>query len=149
MVSQRQNTCLKLGRCSCHYSRYQLVTVVTQTFVNPLSTEAISEVFYSFPLYESSSIIGFTCRVGDTVIEGIVKPKEKANKIYQKAESKGKTAAILESSLSAADVFSTRQGNFPAGGTVLITITLIYISRHYRTSIWHWELVSRIRPGVL
>ncbi|KAJ6183734.1 hypothetical protein N7519_005035 [Penicillium mononematosum] len=100
-------------------------TLITQTFVNPSSTEAISEVFYSFPLYESSSIVGFTCRLGDTVIEGIVKPKEKANEIYQEAKSKGKTAAILDRSLSAADVFSTRLGNVPAGGTVLVEITLI------------------------
>ncbi|OQE20153.1 hypothetical protein PENFLA_c017G06456 [Penicillium flavigenum] len=100
-------------------------TLITQTFVNPSSTEAISEVFYSFPLYESSSIVGFTCRLGDTVIEGIVKPKEKANEIYQEAKSKGQTAAILDRSLSAADVFSTRLGNVPAGGTVLVEITLI------------------------
>ncbi|KAJ5480012.1 von Willebrand factortype A [Penicillium desertorum] len=100
-------------------------TVITQTFVNPSSTETISEVFYSFPLYESSSIVGFTCRLGDTVIKGIVKPKEKANEIYQEAKSKGQTAAILDRSVSAADVFSTRLGNVPAGGTVLVEITLI------------------------
>ena len=90
-------------------------TVITQTFVNPSSTEAISEVFYSFPLYESSSIVGFTCRLGDTVIEGIVKPKEKAKEIYQEAKSKGQTAAMLNRSSSAADVFSTHLGNVPAG----------------------------------
>ncbi|KAJ5451517.1 von Willebrand factor type A [Penicillium cf. griseofulvum] len=100
-------------------------TVITQTFANPSSTEAISEVFYSFPLYESSSIVGFTCRLGDTLIEGIVKPKEKANEIYEEAKSKGQTAAILDRSLSAADVFSTRLGNVPAGGTVVVEITLI------------------------
>jgi len=100
-------------------------TVITQTFVNPSFTEAISEVFYSFPLYESSSVVGFTSRVGDAVIEGIVKPKEKAKEIYEEAKSKGKTAAILDRSLSAADVFSTRLGNVPAGGTVLVEITFI------------------------
>lgn len=100
-------------------------TTVSQTFVNPSSTEAIPEVFYSFPLYESSSIVGFTCRVGDNVIKGTVKPKGKANEIYEEAKSKGRTAAILDQSVNAADVFSTRLGNVPAGGTVLIEITLI------------------------
>jgi hypothetical protein len=100
-------------------------TVITQTFVNPSSTEAITEVIYSFPLYESSSIVGFTCRVGDKVIQGTVKPKGKANEIYQEAKSKGKTAAILDRSVNAADVFSTRLGNVPAGSTVLIDITLV------------------------
>lgn len=100
-------------------------TTVSQTFVNPSSTEAITEVFYSFPLYESSSIVGFTCRVGDNVIKGTVKSKGKANEIYEEAKSKGRTAAILDQSVNAADVFSTRLGNVPAGGTVLIEITLI------------------------
>ncbi|KAJ5202024.1 von Willebrand factor type A [Penicillium cinerascens] len=100
-------------------------TTVSQTFVNPSSTEAIPEVFYSFPLYESSSIVGFTCRVGDNVIEGTVKPKAKANEIYEEAKSKGRNAAILDQSVNAADVFSTRLGNVPAGVTVLIEITLI------------------------
>ena len=100
-------------------------TIITQTFVNPLSTEATPEVFYSFPLYESSSIVGFTCHVGDKVVKGIVEPKEKANQTYQEAKSKGKTAAILDRSHNAADVFSTRLGNVPAGETVLMEITLV------------------------
>lgn len=99
-------------------------TVITQTFVNP-SEEAIPEVCYSFPLYESSSIVGFTCRVSDKMVKGTVEPKKKANQIYEEAKSKGKTAAILDRSQNAADVFSTRLGNVPAGETVLIEIALV------------------------
>jgi hypothetical protein len=99
-------------------------TVITQSFVNP-SAEAIPEVCYSFPLYESSSIVGFTCRVSDQIVKGIVEPKKKANQIYEEAKSKGKTAAILDRSENAADVFSTRLGNVPAGETVLIEIALV------------------------
>lgn len=100
-------------------------TIITQTFVNPSSTEAIPEVFYSFPLYESSSIVGLTCHVGNKVVKGIVAPKEKANQIYQEAKSKGKTATILDQSQNAADVFLTRLGNVSAGETVLVEITLV------------------------
>ncbi|KAJ5342894.1 hypothetical protein N7541_012018 [Penicillium brevicompactum] len=100
-------------------------TTVTQTFVNPSSTEAVSEVFYSFPLYESSSVVGFTCRIADTVIKGRVEPKAKATEVYEEAKSKGISAAILNRSVDAADVFSTRIGNIPAAGTVVIEITLI------------------------
>lgn len=56
-------------------------TVITQTFVNPSSTDAISEVSYSFPLYENSSVVGFTCHIADAVIEGRVEPKAKATEI--------------------------------------------------------------------
>ncbi|KAJ6104655.1 hypothetical protein N7523_010975 [Penicillium sp. IBT 18751x] len=100
-------------------------TVITQTFVNPSLTEAILEVFYSFPLYENSSIVGLNCRVGDRVVKGVVESKEKAIHIYQEAKSKGKTAAILDRSQNAADVFSTRLGNVPAGETVVMEITLV------------------------
>ncbi|KAJ5681986.1 von Willebrand factor type A [Penicillium maclennaniae] len=93
-------------------------TVITRTFVNPSSTEAILEVFYSFPLYENPSIVGLNCHVGDRVVKGVVGSKEKANHIYQEAKSKGKTAAILDQSQNAADVFSTRLGNVLAGETV-------------------------------
>ncbi|CAG8009414.1 unnamed protein product [Penicillium salamii] len=100
-------------------------TVITQTFVNPSSTDAISEVSYSFPLYENSSVVGFTCHIAGAVIEGRVEPKAKATEIYEEAKSKGISAAVLDRSVNAADVFSTRIGNVPAGETVLIEITLI------------------------
>ncbi|CAI7611542.1 unnamed protein product [Penicillium bialowiezense] len=100
-------------------------TIVTQAFVNPSPTETVSEVFYSFPLYESSSIVGFTCRIADTVIEGRVEPNAKATEIYEEAKSKGLSAAVLNRSVDAADVFSTRIGNVPPAGTVVIEITLI------------------------
>ncbi|CAG8063283.1 unnamed protein product [Penicillium salamii] len=69
-------------------------TVITQTFVNPSSTDAISEVSYSFPLYENSSVVGFTCHIADAVIEGRVEPKAKATEIYEEAKSKGISAAV-------------------------------------------------------
>ncbi|CAG7929743.1 unnamed protein product [Penicillium olsonii] len=100
-------------------------TVITQTFENPSDTEAIPEVSYAFPLYENSSVVGFTCHLADTVIEGRVEPKAKASEIYEEAKSKGVSAAVMDRAVNAADVFRTRIGNVPAAGTVLIEITLI------------------------
>ncbi|KAJ5437894.1 uncharacterized protein N7458_008892 [Penicillium daleae] len=99
--------------------------VLSQTFVNSSSTESITEVFYSFPLYDGASIVNFTCRVGAEVIRGKVKPKKKADEIYQKAKAEGQTAAIFDQSNDAGDVFKTRVGNVPAGGKVVIEITLV------------------------
>ncbi|KAJ5624351.1 hypothetical protein N7510_000660 [Penicillium lagena] len=97
------------------------------------NTEAIPELFYSFPLYDGASIVGFTCHVGNAVIRGQVKPKKKAEEVYQKAKSRGQTAAIFDQSYDAADIFKTRLGNLPAGGktdgiryTVPITIAPRY-----------------------
>lgn len=99
--------------------------LLTQIFVNPSSTDPIPEVFYSFPLYNGASVVAFTCRVGDDVIRGKVKPREKANGIYQKAKAEGQTAAVFDQSYDVGDVFKTRVGNVPAGGKVVIEITLV------------------------
>ncbi|KAJ5908398.1 hypothetical protein N7495_001080 [Penicillium taxi] len=99
-------------------------TVITQKFLNPLSTP-ITELSYVFPLYDSSSIVGFTCSVGNTVLQGRVKSKDDANKTYQQAVDQGKIAAILDQANYASDVFKTRVGNVPAGGTVDVKITLV------------------------
>jgi hypothetical protein len=57
--------------------------VISTRTVPPAGTFPRCVLKTSAALYESSSIVGFTCRLGDTVIEGIVKPKEKAKEIYQ------------------------------------------------------------------
>lgn len=104
-------------------------TTITQTYINPSNTESIPELFYSFPLYDGASIVGFTCRVGNEVIRGQVKPKKKAEEVYQEAKSKGQTAAIFDQSSDAADVFKTRLGNVPAGEVVHIDIILVQESK--------------------
>jgi hypothetical protein len=93
--------------------------------VNPSSSEPIPEVLYTFPLYDGSCVVDFTCRVGADVIRGKVKPKKKADEIYQEAKAKGQTAAIFDQSYNAGDVFTTRVGNVPAGGIVVIEITMV------------------------
>lgn len=104
-------------------------TTITQTYINPSNTESIPELFYSFPLYDGASIVGFTCRIGNEVIRGQVKPKKKAEEVYQEAKSKGQSAAIFDQSYDAADVFKTRLGNVPAGGVVHVDIILVQESK--------------------
>lgn len=99
--------------------------LLTQTFVNPSATEPIPEVFYSFPLYDGASIVAFTCRVGDEVIRGKVKPRRKADEIYQKAKAEGQTAALFDRSYHVGDIFKTRVSNVPAGGKIIIEINLV------------------------
>ncbi|KAJ5579738.1 uncharacterized protein N7459_005723 [Penicillium hispanicum] len=100
-------------------------TVLRQTFVNPSKREAISEIFYSFPLYDGASIVGFTCLTGNTETRGEVKPKKKADDAYKAAQSRGETTAIFDQSSDSTGIFKTRVGNVPAGGEVVIEITLV------------------------
>ncbi|KAI2792442.1 hypothetical protein POX_b02480 [Penicillium oxalicum] len=99
--------------------------VITQTFINPSSKAPLPEVLYTFPRYDGASIVSFTCHVGDEVIVGKVKLKNEADKLYREVKAKGKTAAIVDQSVFSDDVFKTRVGNVPAGGRVIVKITLL------------------------
>ena len=100
-------------------------TILTQTFINPSSNGPIKELSYTFPLYDGVSVVGFTCHVEDRVLQGEVKPKEKADAEYHEAVDLGQTAGILDHSSSAQDVFVLRLGNVAADGKVVVEITLI------------------------
>lgn len=99
-------------------------TVLRQTFENT-SKNKIDELRYAFPLYDGVSVVGFRCTVGERVIEGVVQERAKAKATYEAAKARGETAGLLEQSLSAADAFTTRLGNVPAGEKVFVDITYL------------------------
>jgi hypothetical protein len=105
-------------------------TVLTQTFLNPSTEKGIREVRYAFPLYDGVSVVGFTCHVGDRVIVGQVKEKEKARAVFQEAVAKGQTAGLLEQLPDASDVFTTTVGNIPPGAKVVVKITYLGELKH-------------------
>ncbi|QDS71000.1 hypothetical protein FKW77_007754 [Venturia effusa] len=105
-------------------------TLLTQTFTNPSTTKGIKQIRYTFPLYDGVSVVGFKCTVGDRVIEGEVKEKEKARAVYKDAVSKGQSAGLLEEIPDASDVFMTFIGNVPPGGTVVVDIIYLGELKH-------------------
>jgi hypothetical protein len=105
-------------------------TVLQQTFANPSTARGIREVRYAFPLYEGVSVVGFSCLVGNRLIVGEVKEKEKAKQVYQEAVSRGETAGLFEQLPEASDVFTTTIGNIPPGSEVKVTITYLGELKH-------------------
>lgn len=105
-------------------------TKLTQTFVNPSEKKGIKEIRYTFPLYDGVSVVGFTCRVGNRVILGQVKEKEKAKKVFEEAVAQGQTAGLLEQLPEASDVFTTSIGNIPAGAELIVEITYLGELKH-------------------
>jgi Ca-activated chloride channel family protein len=69
-------------------------TRVTQTFHNPGSD--FVEGLYVFPLPENAAVDRLWLRIGSRVIEGQVREKEEARRVYAKAKSEGKKAALVE-----------------------------------------------------
>jgi hypothetical protein len=105
-------------------------TVLTQVFVNPSANKGIREVRYTFPLYDGVSVVGFTCHVGDRVIVGEVKEKEKARAVFKDAMARGETAGLFEQLPEASDVFTTTVGNLPPDARVMIKITYLGELKH-------------------
>ncbi|KAF2429445.1 hypothetical protein EJ08DRAFT_698364 [Tothia fuscella] len=105
-------------------------TILTQNFVNPSDCKGIKELRYTFPLYDGVTVVGFTCRIGDRVIVGEVKEKDKARAVYKAAVESGQTAGLLEQLPDASDVFTTTIGNVPPGATILVDITYLGELKH-------------------
>ena len=105
-------------------------TTLTQSFANPDKDKALDELQYVFPLYDGVSVVAFTCTVGTRVIRGVVKERAQARKDYDDAKSQGLNAGLLEQSMDASDVFTSRIGNVPPGETVKVDIDYLGELKH-------------------
>jgi len=91
---------------------------VTQRFENP--SEGWVEGIYVFPLPEDSAIDTLKMRVGDRLIEGVVKVREEARKIFEQAKREGKKAALLEQQRD--NLFTNAVANIGPGDVVIVNI---------------------------
>ena len=106
-------------------------TILKQTFTNPSSDLTIKQCFYTFPLYDEVTVVGFSCKIGSRTLFGIVKEKLKATEVCSSSSDQRRAASILEQSPAAGDVFFTKLGNIPAGGSVIVKITYIGGLKHH------------------
>lgn len=67
---------------------------VAQQFTNP--TDQLQEGVYVFPLPENAAVDHLRMRIGARVIEGRIKEREEARKIFEAAKQEGKKAALVE-----------------------------------------------------
>lgn len=71
------------------------------------------ETEYFFPISIDACYDGFKARVGDKIIEGLVKEKEQAKKEYKETIKKGNTAAYAELNEKVNDIMKVQVGNIP------------------------------------
>jgi len=67
---------------------------ITQTFHN--GSDDWVEGVYVFPLPENAAVDHMRIRIGERVIEGKIKERAEAKKIYEKAKAQGKRTSLLE-----------------------------------------------------
>jgi Ca-activated chloride channel family protein len=95
----------------------QLVTV-RQEYGNPYSHPI--EAVYVFPLPESGAVYSMDMEIGDRTIQGEIKERQEAQRIYDDAISQGRTAALLEQERP--NIFTQTVGNILPGDNIIIEI---------------------------
>ena len=94
-------------------------TVVRQRFSNP--GEEWLEGVYVYPLPQRAAVHAMRLEIGDRVIEGQIKEREAARKVYQKARIEGRKASLVERERS--NIFTTSVANIGPGEEVAVRIS--------------------------
>ncbi|ABS63909.1 Vault protein inter-alpha-trypsin domain protein [Parvibaculum lavamentivorans DS-1] len=93
-------------------------TRVTQHFINP--GDGWVEGKYIFPLPENSAVDTLKMVIGDRVIEGKIKEKEEARRVYEEAKAQGHKASLVEQQRP--NVFTNSVANIGPGETIIVQI---------------------------
>jgi Ca-activated chloride channel homolog len=119
---------------------------VTQTFENS-ATQNI-EAVYTFPLPEDAAVDDMTIQIGDRTVRGVIKKREEARAIYEKAKATGHAAALLDQERP--NIFTQSVANILPGAQVTVTIsylqTLQYENGSY-TFVFPMVVGPRYIPG--
>jgi len=99
---------------------------VRQHFHNP-GTEWV-EGLYVFPLPENAAVDHLRLVVGDRLIEGLIKEKQEARRVYEKARAEGRKAGLLESERP--NIFTTSIANIGPGEQVAVEIEYQQVLRY-------------------
>jgi Ca-activated chloride channel family protein len=91
---------------------------IRQTFVNP-GTSWVEGV-YVFPLPEQAAVDHMRMQIGERIIQGKIKEKQQAKKIYEKPKQQGKKAALIEQQRP--NIFTNSVANIGPGEKVVIEI---------------------------
>jgi Ca-activated chloride channel homolog len=92
--------------------------VVRQEFVNP--TTAWVEGVYVFPLPEDAAVDHLRVRVGDRVLEGVIRERASAKASYEQAKREGRRAGLVEQ--ERANIFTTSVANIAPGAAIAVEI---------------------------
>jgi Ca-activated chloride channel family protein len=92
---------------------------VTQQFTNPYDTKIEAE--YVFPLPHNAAVTDFVMTVGERKIRGMIRKKEEAQEIYEKARAMGYVASLLTQERP--NIFREKVANIEPGNRIDINIT--------------------------
>ncbi len=119
---------------------------VKQYFKN--DSQQWMEGVYVFPLPENAAVDRLRMHIGERIVEGVIKEKQQAKKIYQQARAAGKRTALVEQERP--NMFTSSVANIGPGETIIVEIayqqTLSY--EHGRFSMrFPMTITPRYIPG--
>jgi Ca-activated chloride channel family protein len=91
---------------------------VTQTFRNP--TSEVIECLYVFPLPERAAVRHMEMRIGPRRIVSVIKEREEARQVYDKAKEEGRKAALVDQERP--NLFTTSAAGINPGETVEVRL---------------------------
>lgn len=94
-------------------------TTVTQRFENP--SNAWVEGVYVFPLPDMSAVDTLRLKIGERYIEGEIKERQEARRVYEAARSAGQRASLVEQERP--NMFTNSVANIGPGETISVQIT--------------------------
>ena len=101
-------------------------TRVSQTFRNP--GDDWVEGVYVFPLPETAAVDRLRVRVGERVIEGRIKERDEARRVYETAKREGRKAGLIESERP--NTFTTSIANIGPGEEIAVDIEYQEVLRY-------------------
>lgn len=94
---------------------------VRQEFTNPSQKKGDwLEGIYVFPLPETAAVDHLRMHVGERIIEGQIKERGEAKKVYEKAKQEGKRTSLVEQERP--NVFTTSVANIGPGERIIVEI---------------------------
>jgi Ca-activated chloride channel family protein len=122
-----QGTCpLKHTDVHAGISGFLARVTVTQVFAN--TAEQNIEAVYTFPLPQDAAVDDMTIQIGDRTVRGLIKRREEARAIYEKAKNSGHVAALLDQERP--NIFTQSVANILPGEQVTVTISYVETLRY-------------------
>lgn len=114
---------------------------VTQHFTN--NNDGWAEGVYRFPLPQGAAVDRMQIKVGERILEGEIREKETAGRIYQQARDAGKTTTLVEQQRR--NQFETSLANIGPGETIEITIAYLQ-NVSYSDFSYHFNIPLTFTP---
>ena len=99
---------------------------VTQRFRNPGAMPI--EAVYAFPLPDEAAVDRLSMRIGERLIEGEIREREEAERVYTQARDAGQRASIVTQSTP--NLFTTAVANIGPGEIIEIAIEYLDTARY-------------------